>query len=159
MVDTRATGTPTADKRYIACKNADKLKNSYVVDLQVEMQSKPCCDANSHPVPGDAATNTIYTLLKEDNAGCGTVTGVDTNLAVEVVTSDTFAKFMASNEETMTAPNLGTQLFNFYKTTNVLMHLYARDRIVDKCTAGCSTSKEFSFTTSATPLFATMTSI
>jgi hypothetical protein len=48
----------------MACKMADALFGSYVVDLQVEMQSKPCCDPNDHPVPGDATTNTIYNLLK-----------------------------------------------------------------------------------------------
>ncbi len=63
-VDTKETGTPANDKRFMACKMADPLFGSYVVDLQVEMQSKPCQNPNDHPVPGDATTNTIYNLLK-----------------------------------------------------------------------------------------------
>ncbi len=118
-MDTRATGTPTADKRYFACKNAaEATRNSYIVDLQVEMQDKPCCDPNSHPVPGDAATTTIYNILKDYVAGCGVVTGVDTNLA-DLVDTDTWAKFLLSNTETMTAEKVGTALFAFYQTTNV----------------------------------------
>ena len=79
MVDTNIGGT--AANRYIACTNANRLKNTYVVDLQVEMQDKPCVDPNAHPLPSDASTNTIYNLLKEDMAGCGTVLGVDSGLS------------------------------------------------------------------------------
>ncbi len=123
------------------------------------MQSKPCCDPRDHPVPSDASTTSIYNLLNENSAGCGKVTGEDSMLATEIIPADTFAKFMAANVETMNANNIGTDLFNFYKSTNVAMRLYARDRIAVKCTAGCSTTKEFGFEASANVMFATMTAI
>jgi hypothetical protein len=63
--------------------------------------------------------NTIYNLLKEDSVGCGTVTGADTGLANEITPSDSFKKFMEANTETMTETNIGTDLFAFYKSTNI----------------------------------------
>jgi hypothetical protein len=123
------------------------------------MQGTPCIDPNNHPVPGDA-TNTIWKLLKQDGAGCGTVTGTDTNLAKEILPQDTFAKFILANSDTMTEPNIGTDLFNFYQTSNTPMRLYARDRITVKCsTAACSVNKEFGMTAAADVMFATYNSI
>jgi hypothetical protein len=134
VVNTNPAGT--AANSYIACKNADNTKNTYVVDLQVEMLDKPCCDPMAHPKPSDSSTNTIYNLLKENQVGCGTVTGVDTNLA-RLVASDSFAAFTASNTKTMNSANMGTKLFAFYTTANTAMKLYTRDKIMVKCTAAC----------------------
>ena len=33
LVDTKETGDPAKDKRYIVCRNANKLRDSYIVDL------------------------------------------------------------------------------------------------------------------------------
>ena len=134
MVDTNIGGT--AANRYLACTNANRLKNTYVVDLQVEMQDKPCVDPNAHPLPSDASTNTIYNLLKEDMAGCGTVLGVDSGLSTQV-DSDTFLSFIASNTATVSANTVGTKLFDFYKASNVPMKLFTRNKITVKCTSAC----------------------
>jgi hypothetical protein len=130
------------------------------VSFSVEMEGKPCCDPKNNPVPGDASTNTIYNLLNEDNAGCGTVTGEDTGLST-LVDTDSWALFVAGNAETMTSANIGTDLFNFYGSaaSTVPLNLYSRDRITVKCTAGCSTSKEFGFEVTANALFTSMASV
>jgi len=54
---------------------AGTTRSSYIVDLQVEMSGQPCLDPKNHPVPNDAATETIYKLLKEDSVGCAKITG------------------------------------------------------------------------------------
>ena len=46
------------------------------------MAGKPCVDGNAHPKPVGTTTNSIYSLLSEDHAGCGAVTGTDSNLSV-----------------------------------------------------------------------------
>ena len=73
------------------------------------MEGKPCCDPKNHPVPGDSK-ETIYKLLKEDNAGCGTVTGEDKNLA-KLIDADSYVRFMLTNPETMTLDKIGTDLY------------------------------------------------
>jgi hypothetical protein len=61
----------------------------------------------------------------------------------------------------MTSANIGTDLFNFYGSaaSTVPLNLYSRDRITVKCTAGCSTSKEFGFEVTANALFTSMASV
>ena len=44
------------------------------------MAGAPCIDPNAHPVPSGVTPSSIYSLLAEDHAGCGTVTGTDTGL-------------------------------------------------------------------------------
>jgi hypothetical protein len=120
------------------------------------MKDKPCLDPQAHPKPTDAATNTIYNLLKQDQVGCGSVTGVDTNLA-QFVDQMTFSLFMASNTATMNANSLGQKMFDFYKTTNEPMKLYTRNKIMIKCTAACAQfTSSYSFKADADALFKAM---
>lgn len=116
------------------------------------MSGQPCLDPKNHPVPTDAATETIYKLLNEDSVGCAKITGQDTGLAKKV-DFNSWTLFMKSNTETMNANTLGTNLFAFYTKSTITMDLYARDRIAVKCTTGCATNKEFHFGTSAAALF------
>ena len=59
----------------------------------------------------------------------------------------------------MTAANIGTDLFDYYKKSNTVMKLWARDKIEVKCTAGCAVHKNFNFKTNADALLLAFTDI